>query len=78
MRPQTSFLVQDGKIIMASRMPEQDPGFQEHLLTQADQSLRGCAGGSESGMYQRMAAHIIIDGKTAGCSRSHDSGHVHE
>lgn len=49
---QTSFLVQDGKIIMASRMPEQESGIQEHLLTQADSLFEAVPEEVRSGMYQ--------------------------
>ncbi len=49
---QTSFLVQDGKIIMASRMPEQESGIQEHLLTQADSLIEAVPEEVRSGMYQ--------------------------
>lgn len=49
---QTSFLVQDGKIVMASRMPEQESGIQEHLLTQADSLFEAVPEEVRSGMYQ--------------------------
>lgn len=49
---QTSFLVQDGKIIMASRMPEQESGIQKHLLTQADSLFEAVPEEVRSGMYQ--------------------------